>query len=448
MIRKASRQYTQDTHASLRRLNVENPQEYWKIINQCYDVNKDQSSNKVPTMADFHDHFKGLHSMSSENDEPVNPAASPYLGAVSTAAPFDTSCINQPFSLQEIKEAVRALKTGKASGIDGIVNEFFKCCPLTLLAVITRWFNLILDCGCVPDEWCLGIISPIYKKKGSPSCPDNYRGVTLLSCIGKLFTSALNTRLSALLESNKQIGPEQAGFRENHSTLDHVFTLRSLLTIYLNSRRRVYAAFLDYRKAFDLVDRTSLWYKLANSGLSGKLLDVVKGIYSKAKSCVRAQGGLTETFSSGIGVRQGENLSPLLFSLFINDFKEELSSRVGGMELLLQKAIELDMSEDFQHMLDLFVLLYADDTLILSETEDGLQRALTETSTYCNKWKIEINTQKSKVVVFSRGKIRNLPDFFIGNSKLEVCFEFNYLAILSIKPLLGKSDREAELYTP
>ena len=98
------------------------------------------------------------------------------------------------------------------------------------------------------------MIKPIFKRKGSPDDPDNYRGITLLSCVAKLFTACINARLTNYIESTGQLGEEQAGFREGYSTLDHIFVLHSLVNLYLHRKKRIYCLFVDYRKAFDTVD--------------------------------------------------------------------------------------------------------------------------------------------------------------------------------------------------
>ena len=127
-------------------------------------------------------------------------------------------------------------------------------------------------------------ISFIYKK-GLLSDPDNYRGITLLSCTSKLFTSCLNSRLSCYVEENI-IGQEQAGFREGYSTIDHVFVLHVVIELYKSVHKRIYCAFIDYRKAFDSIDRSIIWQKLLSYGINGKMFIVIKDIYDKAKSCL------------------------------------------------------------------------------------------------------------------------------------------------------------------
>ena len=158
--------------------------------------------------------------------------------------------------------------------------------------------------------------SPYFNKnKGPKSDPDNYRGISLISCLGKLFTSALNERLSEFAEAHKIIGEEQAGFRTGYSTHDHIFTLQSIIDIYLNkfNRKRLFCAFIDYQKAFDLVDRTSLWSKLLTYNINGRLMKVIFNMYQETKACIKLNK-LSNSFNCNIGVRQGDNLSELLFA--------------------------------------------------------------------------------------------------------------------------------------
>ena len=116
---------------------------------------------------------------------------------------------------------------------------------------------------------------PLYKNKRSRYDPNNYRGITLLSCLGKLFTSCLNTRITNFMYANEKVGYEQTGFRPEFSTIDHIFTLHAIIEYYKSKNSRVYYAFVDYRKAFDLVERSSLWIKMLKEGVNGKILAII-----------------------------------------------------------------------------------------------------------------------------------------------------------------------------
>lgn len=122
-------------------------------------------------------------------------------------------------------------------------------------------FNKILSTAKIPETWLNGIIVPIYKGKGSRTEADNYRGITLLSCLGKLFTSILNTRITFFVEDTNVLNEFQTGFRKNHSTMDNCFLLTSLIALYRQKRTKLYCAFIDYAKAFDTVWHGGLWYK-------------------------------------------------------------------------------------------------------------------------------------------------------------------------------------------
>ena len=105
----------------------------------------------------------------------------------------------------------------------------------------------------------------------------------MLSCIGKLFTAVVNEHLTSYLESTGTIGDEQGGFRAGCSTLDHIFVLHNIIQVYTAHKKKLYCAFIDYKKAFDMVDRCSLWSKLIAAGINGKVLTVIYNLYHNAK---------------------------------------------------------------------------------------------------------------------------------------------------------------------
>ena len=157
------------------------------------------------------------------------------------------------------------------------------------------------------------------------------------------------------------------------------------------------------------------------------VLDSVKCLYSNAKSCVRKDKLMSEYFPCNIGVRQGDNLSPLLFSLFVNDFSQHISTSYQGINIANSCYPSL-FSEDVV-LLKLFVLLYADDTIVLSENEHELQKALNSVHDYCEMHKLIVNTSKTKIVVFSRGKVKRFPMFKYGSDTIEVVSDYVYLGI-------------------
>ena len=168
-----------------------------------------------------------------------------------------------------------------------------------------------------------------------------------------------------------------------------------------------------------------MWQKLLDSDVDGGILTVIKDMYRKAKSCVKTGNVCSDYFYCYSGVRQAENLSPVLFAIYLNDLQVYMAERSEGLPSLGREARGFGWErEDESLMLKFFMLLYADDTTICSESAEGLQQALDALSNYCDKWSLRVNIYKTKVVVFSRGKIRKMPTVKYKGQSLEVVFEF------------------------
>ena len=124
------------------------------------------------------------------------------------------------------------------------------------------------------------------------SVPDNYRGISLLNICSKLYSFVLNKRITKWIDDNEIIGEEQAGFRQERSTFDHIFTLLALIQKQLLRHRKFYVAFIDFRKAFDTICRTKLWTVLHRNGLRDKIAIALQSMYAIVKARVRAGGGV------------------------------------------------------------------------------------------------------------------------------------------------------------
>jgi hypothetical protein len=252
MLKHEYANYHKELNLQLKSLRTSNPKEYWKILNQS-DGNKNDTCNLGIT--EVSDHFEKLNSVNPITDEEETDLQN--KGNVNTNN--YESLLNANFTNEEIERAINKLKNNKAHGSDLIINEYLKCTKQIMIPVYVRLFNIILNSGIIPSDWFVGIIKPIYKKKGSQDCPDNYRGITILSCFGKLFTSVLNNRLTNFADDIELIGPEQAGFRKSYSTTDHILTLKCIIDIYLKAKKKLFCAFIDFQKAFDTINRIQLW---------------------------------------------------------------------------------------------------------------------------------------------------------------------------------------------
>ena len=201
------------------------------------------------------------------------------------------------------------------------------------------------------------------------------------------------------------------------STIDDVFILHSLLTHVLNQGNKLYCAFIDFTKPFDYVVRDNLWYKMIKLGIRGKILNIIKSMYSVVKSRVKYDNKLGTEFACCLGVRLGECLSSMLFSLFLNDLEETFATE--GYE-----GLNIDTFK-------IFMLLYADDIVIFSKNAEELQEGLDLLVTYCNRWKLKVNVDKTKIMVFRKGGIlpRNLA-FYYNGQQLEIENKFRYLGVV------------------
>ncbi len=205
-------------------------------------------------------------------------------------------------------------------------------------------------------------------------------------------------------------------YRKGHQTSDHLFTLNTLIQNAFNKSNSLYVCFVDFRKAFDSVPHSCLLNKLFVNGISGKFLKIITMLYSKVKSCARANDGLTEFFSCARGVRQGCILSPMLFALFLNDLNEKINSDSNGVRL---------GNETFS------TLFYADDLVLLAESAEDLQNQLDTLHTYTSNIQMEFNVKKTKVMVLKRNKrkINNQSQWQLGSKDIKECNSYKYLGV-------------------
>ena len=231
--------------------------------------------------------------------------------------------LNSDISYAEIFKACRELSVGKSGGSDFVLNEFFKYGINEMANYLCKLFNVIFQKGYFPIKWTEGFIVPLHKK-GDINQVENYRGITLLSTLGKLFSRILNTRLTEWAEQYHIYVESQTGFRKNTGTIDNIFVLHGVINHLLNENKKLYAAFIDYTKAFDYVVRENMWYKLLKYGIRGNIIDIIRSMYENIKSKIKYDNQLSNDFTYLLGVRQGECLSPFLSSMYVNDLEETL----------------------------------------------------------------------------------------------------------------------------
>lgn len=410
LIRKKKRSFIIKQSRNLETLKKRQPKEFWKFFSK-----QKQSTGTNISIQDFQNHFSRLFDdirvNINEDAETFNEHSDFNINNPTFAE------LNAVITLEEVKSAIFRLKKNKAScPSDNLLNEYFINSFDILGGHITDIFNKVFDAGYFPQSWSMGYIVPIHKK-GDKNVPNNYRGVTLLSNFGKLFTSVLTNRVETWFEENNLLSDAQFGFRKGSSTVDAIFVLNNLIQHYINTITRLPCAFIDLKKAFDSVERNALWLKLFNMGLDGKILVMFRSMYTVVKSCVKHCNTFSDFFNISVGLRQGQNNSPAFFALFIEDLEQYLQNRVdSGVEIF---------------DLCLIILLFADDMVIIGKSTEDLQQNLNKLHGYCNLWGLEVNTSKTKVVVFrKRGPVRQDERWFYNNEVLEVVDNFNYLGVV------------------
>ena len=156
--------------------------------------------------------------------------------------------LNSDISPTEVSEAIHHRKANKAADPDGIIPEVYKYTGDKIIPFLVHLFNTIFTSGEYPEAWTEAIILPLYKK-GSIHDPDNYRGISLLNVCSKLDRHIINKRVSRWAEDCDVLGDIQAGFRKDNSTIDHIFALFSIIQRQLLRNKKLYVAFIDFRKA-------------------------------------------------------------------------------------------------------------------------------------------------------------------------------------------------------
>ena len=252
------------------------------------------------TLEQFKEHFSNLMNIQDNNiDRNNEPNSEDNV--------FEE--LDVPFTEPELERGIRDLKRDKSTGFDNLMNEYLITGKAYLIPILGKLFNNIINTGICPELWVQSIIIPVFKK-GDVNEPKNYRGISLVSHVGQLFTGLLNKRLLKWAEQHNSLTDAQFGFRQGFGSTDAIFALHSLITGTLRKGKRLYCCFVDYTRAFDSVTHSKLWQKLVRCGITGKLLNVIRSMYGKIKSCVKLNGKCSDCFECSVGLIQGESLFP------------------------------------------------------------------------------------------------------------------------------------------
>ena len=343
-LRKSEREYNNKVINNLESVNRDNPREFWKKIKQLgprrsnipfkVENNGVLTSDPETVLSTWKNDFQQLYNPNIENVDQsfITEIEIEKARLEKEINNNEGSQLNVPISISEVQKAIRLCKNNKAPGVDCIPNEVIKHPNIEKL--LHQVYCYCFENGIVPKLWLRSLIKPIPKGADkNPFLPLSYRGISLISCIGKVYSSILNSRLSVYLEENNILVDEQNGFRKSRSCEDHAFVLSSIIDHRKSEGSSTYAAFIDLSKAFDCINRSLLGYKLLANKINGQFYHAVFALYKETESCVQVNNMTTQWFGTLQGVRQGDNLSPTLFNIYLNDLAKEIKDMGLGVSL-------------------------------------------------------------------------------------------------------------------
>ncbi|KAK3558865.1 hypothetical protein QTP86_031988, partial [Hemibagrus guttatus] len=262
----------------------------------------------------------------------------------------------------EVRKALKRMKSGKAVGPDDIPVEVWKCLGEAAVEFLANLFNRVLESERMPEEWRRSVLVPIFKNKGDVQSCSNYRGIKLMSHTMKVWERVVEARLRKVVEISEQ----QYGFMPRKSTTDAIFALRILMEKYRDGQKELHCVFVDLEKAYDRVPREELWYCMRKSGVAEKYVRVVQDMYERSRTVVRCAVGQTEEFNVEVGLHQGSALSPFLFAMVMDQLSEEVRQESP------------------------WTMMFADDIVICSESREQVEENL-------ERWRFALERRGMKV---------------------------------------------------
>lgn len=334
-------------------------------------------------------------------------------------------------SLLEVEIAISQLKNYKAPGMDGIPAELFKEGNTLLVHHLHRLMDKIWKTGTIPDDLRDALIVSIFKKGDRAQC-DNYRGISLLSTAGKILARILSNRLKPLAEAT--LPETQCGFRPNRGTTDMIFCARQMQEKSREQGQPLYMAFIDLVKAFDSVNREALWSVLSRIGCPPKFIQILRLLHDGMSGKVLNSNGPGESFKITTGVKQGCVIAPTLFSIYVGAIlhlvKEKIPKGVeiiyrtdGGLFNLSRLRAKSKVSAT-----TVLELQYADDNVILANSEHDLQHTLDAFSEAYKSIGLEINSNKTQILWQPAPTCNAIPPgVMVNGSSLKNVEHFPYL---------------------
>ena len=421
LVKFKQKQFTNNLFNELELMQSKDPRAYMELVKALRDGKHDRSkpSDLQEIEPDtWFEHFSALLGKKTEKSN-NDLYMENYL-----KNNIDSLCseLDEPFSKKELLGCVKNLKNNKASAFDLINNEMLKLSIETMHGPLVLLFNTILKFNLYPSEWKNDLLGPLHKS-GDKSDPNNFRGIAVSSCLGKLFNTLLRNRLERKCSSQTQLSVEQISGKVGARTADHILVFHHILNKYVkNSNISVYACYFDLRKAYDTVNRVQLFYNLmVQYKIGGQFLKILQNLYTNNKMFIKLDQGLTKPFITTAGVKQGCSISPFIFNLFIDKlptiYDESCDAVVLGER-------------------NLNCLMWADDCVVFSLSQKGLQNAINRTVNFFTSHGLSINSKKTQCMIFNkrglRPKLFPSVKFYINGQLLENAETYTYLGLVFV----------------
>lgn len=416
--------------AKLDALNTEDDKSCWKIVKAL----KGNTTRMPPIhgetgMAFTHEEKAEAHADNLENqcsplcdDEEDEDFIDRVERVVSERLADEDPRHIEHASPTEVKEAIKRCNANKASGPDGIGNAALKALPLKAVVSLTGIINATLRLRHFPTQWKCADVVVLPKPKANPTFPQNYRPVSLLSCLGKVCERIVQTRLQRSVQDLNLIQDEQFGFRPKHSTVHQVLRLVEYVTDGFNRKQSTAAVFFDVAKAFDKVWHEGLLFKMLEAGVPLSLVQLIGSYLNGRTARIKLNGTRSTERILTAGVPQGSLLSPILYCIFASDVP-----RTEGTQLAM----------------------YADDVCIYSRSwspevaADRVQSASEKLFDYFAKWRVKANVDKSTAVLFTRRRRRPPDAMVLQGDLLPWRSEAKYLGVILDSKLTWKNHIES-----
>lgn len=280
---------------------------------------------------------------------------------------------DQQITMQEVEDSLNKLKKDKSPGIYEINNKLLKTIKEEITPVLVELFNDCLNCSYFPESFKIAKIIMIPKVKNTCQIKD-YRPISLLPTIGKLFEQIIANKIYKWAEEMSIINAEQSGFRKNRSTIDHLFQFIQDFKQSKNEKNKMHAVFIDFEKAFDKVNHVYLTKKLHDLNMPEDLLNIINSFLKNRKGFISYNKSKTEYFDIPAGVPQGSCLSPILFCLFVSDIPKP-----KGKEKLAQFADDIVAWAILKYL-----------------WENDLEKYVNTVVEWCLFWGLKVNITKTK----------------------------------------------------